>query len=251
MVQLSLSLRGVLRLRLIRSVGIRSKCEIGIKKVNLMSSLKRIANRSLINFGYYFSFIGTHNEISEPNYVSHSKWLGYLEREFNKDGMRVLELGARKVTGAVFRPHFLNAKYVGFDIYNGENVDVVGDAHKLSSYFDADEKFDLIFSTAVFEHLYMPWIVAHEIHKLLKVGGYVFVETHFSYCSHERPWNFFQLSDMGLRALFNNALGFDLVDSGMSNPMRGYISGQADEYLRYSPIKELYCHSDNSLQKET
>ena len=61
--------------------------------------------------------------------------------------------------------HSPAASYVGFDFYPGENVDVVGDAHKLSSYFGHDEKFDLIFSSAVFEHLHMPWIVAQEIQK--------------------------------------------------------------------------------------
>jgi hypothetical protein len=157
--------------------------------------------------------------------------------------MRVLEVGARVVTGSCFRHHFAKAKYIGFDFYADKNVDVVGDAHKLSTYFHENDKFDLIFSTAVFEHLYMPWVVAREMQKLLKVDGLVFVETVFSFSSHERPWNFFQFSDVGLRALFNKALGFELIDSGMSNPMGGYFSGKADEYLRYSPVGELYCHS--------
>jgi hypothetical protein len=46
-----------------------------------------------------------------------------------------------------------------------------------------------------------------------------------------------------LRALFNSALGFDLVDSGMSNPITGYFDRDADPYLRYQPVGELYCHS--------
>lgn len=204
--------------------------------------LKEIA-RTFRNVGQYLSLVGASNEVAEPKLVSHSKWLKYLEERYNRGGMRVLEVGSRAVTGAVFRPHFTNAKYIGFDIYEGPNVDVVGDAHKMSDYFDEGEKFDLIFSSAVFEHLHMPWIVVQEIQKLLKVGGCVFVETHFSFSSHERPSNFFQFSDLGLRALFNDALGFEWIDGGMSNPMRGYFSLRADKYLRYVPIKELYCHS--------
>jgi Methyltransferase domain len=163
--------------------------------------------------------------------------------QFNREGVRVLEIGSRNVTGRSLRHRFAKASYVGFDFYAGENVDVVGDAHKLSSYFESDQKFDLIISSAVFEHLYMPWVVAEEIQKLLKVGGYVFVETHFSYSSHERPWHFFQFSDMGLRALFNQSLGFEVIEVGMSNPISGYFSHRADRYLRYSPVAELYCHS--------
>jgi SAM-dependent methyltransferase len=210
--------------------------------MNVRYALKIMKN-TWLNARIYISSGSTVNEVPEPRIVSHSKWTTYLEREFNKEGMSVLEIGARVVTGSCFRPYFLKAKYIGFDFYPDQNVDVVGDAHKLATYFHEDEKFDLIFSTAVFEHLHMPWVVAQEIHKLLKVGGFVFVETVFSFSSHERPWNFFQFSDVGLRALFNKAMGFELIDSGMSNPMGGYFGGKADAYLRYLPIGELYCHS--------
>jgi hypothetical protein len=54
----------------------------------------------------------------------------------------------------------------------------------------------------------MPWLVAEEMAGMLNVGGFVFVETHFSYSSHERPWHFFQFSDMALRVMFPEARGF-------------------------------------------
>ena len=110
------------------------------------------------------------HEISEPDNVHHGMWETYLSREFNKPGIRILEIGSRVVTGANLRHLFDEAEYIGFDFHDGKNVDVVGDAHKLSSYFSDEEKFDLIFSSAVFEHLHMPWIVAEEIDKVLKVG---------------------------------------------------------------------------------
>jgi SAM-dependent methyltransferase len=203
----------------------------------------RILKNTWLNSRIYLSLDGTYNAVSAPKFVSHSKWVGYLEQEFNKEGMKILEVGARIVTGSCFRQYFSKAEYIGFDFYKDNNVDIQGDAHKLSSYFKDDERFDLIFSTAVFEHLHMPWVVAQEIQKLLKVGGCVFIETVFSYSSHERPWNFFQFSDVGLRALFNRALGFEILDSGMSNPMGGYFKRESDKYLRYMPIAELYCHS--------
>jgi hypothetical protein len=187
--------------------------------------------------------------VSPPKHVSHATWCEFLSGQFNRKGVRILEIGSRNVTGAKIRTYFPDADYVGFDIYPGENVDVVGDAHQLRTYFSEQDKFDLILSSSVFEHLYMPWVVAIEIQKMLKVGGCVFVETHFSFCSHERPWHFFQFSEMGLRALFNDALGFDLLDSGMSNPISGYFASKADSYLRYLPIGELYCHSEVLLRK--
>ena len=83
-----------------------------------------------------------------------------------------------------------------------------------------------------------------EISKLLKVGGIVFVETHFSFSSHERPWHFFQFSDMALRTLFSKALGFECIEAGMSNPMVGRFTTLSDRYLRNRRIAGLYCHSE-------
>ena len=131
--------------------------------------------------------------------INHDNWPKMLKSLCDKEGMEVLEIGSRVVTGKRFDRLFENASYVGFDYYMGENVDVTGDAHRLSSYFD--KKFDLIFSSAVFEHLAMPWQAALEIIKLLKPGGYVFIETHYSFSSHERPWHFFQFSENALDVL--------------------------------------------------
>jgi hypothetical protein len=176
--------------------------------------------------------------------VSHLKWKDYLVAAGNHEGMRVLEVGSREVTGASdARKAFSKAEYVGFDYYAGSNVDVVGDAHRLSSYFGKGEKFDIIFSSACFEHFAMPWRVAAEMAGLLKVGGLVFVETHFSFSSHERPWHFFQFSDMALKVLFPRALGLECIEAGMSNPMVGRFSALADGYLRFRPVTGLYCHS--------
>jgi hypothetical protein len=79
---------------------------------------------------------------------------------------------------------------------------------------------------------------------MLKTGGLLFVETHFSFAAHERPWNFFQFSDMGLRVLFSKALGFECMEAGMSNPIVGRFSALADDDLKYRPIRGLYCHSE-------
>lgn len=184
-------------------------------------------------------------DVQAPKYIGHSEWTDYIYKIGNKAGMRILELGSREVTGqSRARETFSKATYVGFDYYAGNNVDVVGDAHKLSSYFRDDEKFDLIYSSACFEHFAMPWVVATEIAKLLKVGGLVFVETHFSFSAHERPWNFYQFSDMALKTLFSPALGFECIDAGMSNPIVGRFSSLADEYLQYKKVTGLYCHSE-------
>ncbi len=159
--------------------------------------------------------------------------------------LRVLEIGSREVTGpSQARRRFADAEYTGFDFYPGKNVDVVGDVHRLSSYFGEGEQFDMIYSIASFEHFAMPWQVSAEIAKLLRVGGIVFVATHFSYAAHERPWNFFQFSDMGLRVLFPDALGFACLEAGMSAPIVARFSALAAKPLRLQPIRGLYSGSE-------
>jgi len=173
--------------------------------------------------------------------TGHLQWVAYLSERYNKSGMRVLEIGSRVVTGANRRAFFSAAEYIGFDYHPGENVDVVGDAHKLSQYFDG--KFDLIFTSAVFEHFAMPWMVSVEMAKLLKIGGMVYVESVFSFTLHELPWDFFRFSHMGYQSLSPPALGFECIESGYSNPIVGRFSGLADSYLKNLPIRGLYCHS--------
>ena len=75
---------------------------------------------------------------------------------------------------------------------------------------------------------------------LTQVGGIVYVATHFSYAAHERPWNFFQFSDMGLRVLFPECMGFECIAAGMSDPIVGRFSSLAAEWDRYKPIRAVW-----------
>jgi hypothetical protein len=183
------------------------------------------------------------DEVPLTHFLGPKDLLSYLGPTSGKP--RVLEIGSREVTGlSTARQDYADADYVGFDYYPGNNVDVDGDVHRLSSYFQPEEKFDLVFSFASFEHFAMPWVVAVEIAKMMNIGGILYIRTHFSFGAHERPWNFFQFSDMGLRVLFSSALGFQCLEAGMSNPIVGRFSALAEKSLRYQPVWGLYCGSE-------
>ena len=187
--------------------------------------------------------------VSHDDDISHENWADYLSGLYNKPGMKVLEIGSRCVTGTILREKFNKADYVGFDYYPGNNVDVVGDVHQLGKYFD--QKFDLIYSSAVFEHLAMPWIASLEMIKLLKLGGNVFVESHYSFSSHERPWHFFQYSENALNVLFPEIFGIKCKKKGCSNLIKGKFSEESAEYLRGRLVDGLYCHSEFLGEKIT
>ena len=202
----------------------------------LFNCLKNRLNNFILGDKFYLC-----NDVPLAKNIAHDKWQDDLA---NKNHWRVLEIGSREVTGvSSMRKRLFDAEYVGFDFYSGNNVDIIGDVHKLSSYFNG-EKFDLIFTSACFEHFAMPWIASQEIVKLLKVGGYIFVETHYSYSSHERPWHYFQFSENALEVLFNREMGIECLEKGVSNPLIAKFSKYAVKYLRGRKIPGLYCHSE-------
>lgn len=153
---------------------------------------------------------------------------------------RVLEIGSRNKFGMTWK-WFLPTpcQYVGFDIKEGENVDVVGDAHFLSRYFP-ENSFDLIYSFAVFEHLMVPWKVAIEMNRVMAIGAIGFLIAPQAYPLHEQPSDFFRFSDMAWHAIFNRLTGFEVIGAGMSD--RVYVvpvninpvNWRIDEYPAYS-----------------
>jgi len=174
-------------------------------------------------------------------------WLGSM---YNEPSFNVLEIGSRSVcSDSLWKSHFPRCRYTGFDVLQGKNVNVVGDAHRLSDYFEP-RSFDLVISFAVLEHLAMPWVVAEEISKVLKVGGIVAIETHFCFSEHELPWHFFQFNSNALEVLFNRNLGFETLDKGMDNPIVGRFAENACGDLRGAPVRNMYCHSSIISRKE-
>ena len=136
-------------------------------------------------------------------------------REFNQqirnhDGAKVLDLGGRSRSKLDRSTFFPGVNYTVVDILPGENVDVVADAHNLSNHFQSNT-FDYIVSTSVFEHLSMPWKVALEMNRVMKMGGKAMIQTHQSIGMHDLPWDFFRFSDAAWDGIFNPKSGFRIV----------------------------------------
>jgi SAM-dependent methyltransferase len=95
---------------------------------------------------------------------------------------------------------------VCFDIYPGPYTDVVCDGHELPF---ADAQFDIVVSTAVFEHLYNPFQAAREIFRVLKPGGALVGSAAFLEAYHAN--SYFHMSHLGLTEVFKRA-GFGEVE---------------------------------------
>ncbi|MFL6519212.1 MAG: methyltransferase domain-containing protein [Chthoniobacterales bacterium] len=168
---------------------------------------------------------------------------GSLFEEFRTEANRVrgaiLEIGSRQVVkgGECKRSLFPDCRFVGFDYYPDANTDVIGDAHELSKFFAAE--FDAVFSLAVFEHFAMPWVVAAEINKILKVGGLTFHSTHFAFPLHEQPWDFWRYTDQSLRILFSPPLGFEVIGIEFDTPARMHPDTPRAE-LMHLPMEPVW-----------
>jgi SAM-dependent methyltransferase len=156
--------------------------------------------------------------------VSHPTDSAYvrLVQQANRPGARILEIGSR-VVGPLSEPRAGNfpsaARFIGVDIHPGRGVDVVCDAHTLSSVFRPGS-FDYVFSLSVLEHLPAPWLVAVEVNQVLAMGGLVMKSVPFAFPLHETPNDFWRFSDKGLEQLFGPAFGFEVIESGMACEMR-------------------------------
>ncbi|SRR5579883_743662 len=133
---------------------------------------------------------------------------------------RVLELGARRSNPAVSTLHkkdFPHGEWVGTDIQPGLDVDVVADVHRLSRTL-GEEQFDAVISFSTFEHIKYPVLAAHEIMKVLKIGGHLFIQTHFVYHEHAYPNDYYRYTKSGLAALFPPTMNFEVRSTDFVYP---------------------------------
>jgi len=141
-----------------------------------------------------------------------------LESTSNKR-LRILDIGGRARSGVGLKSEWSDCSDVTvLDIIEGQDVDICGDAHEVSDYFEKNS-FDAIISISVFEHLAYPLKVVVESEKVLKEGGYFLLHSHQTIGMHDLPWDFWRFSSSAYRALFCSATGFEVVETLMDGPM--------------------------------
>ena len=114
-------------------------------------------------------------------------------------GSIVIDFGAYSVNGdlrKIFEPDF---KYIGIDQSDGPNVDVV--CNNRSTPFP-DEYADVIVSSSCFEHDDCFWMTFLEMSRILKPGGYIYINAPSAGEYHGHPgdcWRFYKDSWMALQ----------------------------------------------------
>lgn len=135
----------------------------------------------------------------------------------------ILELGtAQSIPGRStmhrnFVPHA--ARFVGSDISAGPDVDLVADVHRLTK-FTGERAYDAIITCSGFEHFKYPHLAAWEIAKTLRVGGAVFIQTHFTFVEHSYPYDYFRFTREAMAGLFGTGNGITVHRTSYEYPCR-------------------------------
>ena len=140
--------------------------------------------------------------------------------------VRVLQVGARAdmtqraernwrhLVDEKFGPR---ARFTGFDIEAGPNVDVVGDicapARTLRSTLGRPP-FDLIVCDRVLEHVKAPWLAAATVTDLLAPEGHLVVTVPWVQAHHAYPDDYWRMSFAAVMMLFEGLEPVSLFYSG-------------------------------------
>lgn len=149
------------------------------------------------------------------NDTSSTSFTTFLTAIADNPPAAILELGTRKWgTDSTHHKHLFptHEHYEMCDFIDGEDVTIVSDAHDLKEF--QNDVFDCVFTASTFEHIQYPWVAAQAIHRVLKPGGFLFVQTHQTFPIHGYPFDYTRWSDAGLRSLFEWA-GFHVRSADM------------------------------------
>ena len=103
----------------------------------------------------------------------------------------VVDFGSYDVNGTL-KPIFNKFKYIGIDMSEGPNVDIVCDSKKTPLN---DNYADIIISSSCFEHDNMFWLTFLEMCRILKNGGLIYINAPSEGFYHGFPgdcWRFYK-----------------------------------------------------------
>jgi cephalosporin hydroxylase len=126
----------------------------------------------------------------------------------NIENKKILDVGSYDVNGTM-KPIFSRGQYIGLDMEEGPNVDVVGVSHDIPF---KDDYFDVVISSSCFEHDDMFWISFQEMCRVLKPGGFMYVQAPQNGPYHGWPgdnWRFYADSWKALEK-WGKKIGFNV-----------------------------------------
>jgi len=114
----------------------------------------------------------------------------------------VLEIGSKDYGNTQpFRGLFPENEYVGVDLEDGKNVDVVQDLTEGVGDLPKNH-FELVICCSILEHVKNPFKVAENISSLTVSGGILFNTTPWIWRFHPYPDDYFRYTPSAIKVLF-------------------------------------------------
>jgi len=145
----------------------------------------------------------------------------------------VLDVGSYDVNGS-YKSLFENPnwKYSGLDIAEGPNVDFIS---KGLYDFGLEKQYDVVISGNCLEHVEAPWKWIHEIEKVTKKGGIVFIITPFSAGEHRYPVDCWRILPDGYRYLLEKEGDFTVLETKLNISKPRYKLRHSKFTNRFAP----------------
>ena len=152
-------------------------------------------------------------EIYSPAYPTLTRIVDCLKKEIEGEFFeKVLDFGCgEKPYFPFFEGKF--KEYIGVDISDSpvqnKSADyTIKQGERLSF---AENSFDFILSTQVFEHLENPQIYANELYRVLKGGKTAFISAAFCWEFHPYPNDYWRITPDAYKALFKNFSSIEII----------------------------------------
>jgi SAM-dependent methyltransferase len=143
-----------------------------------------------------------------------------VNAEFDLQPSRVIDIGSREQkdrSGA--RDLFPLSQYLGVDIKDGPNVDVVADAYNLDHRFHPG-RFDAALCLHLLEHIARPWLVMKQVDYVLADLGLLYVSVPtIGFPVHNHPGDYWRPTEQAVREVIMD--GYEVLSLEHARSPRG------------------------------
>ena len=149
------------------------------------------------------------------NTISYSLMSEFVKEYVGSSGLSVCDVGSLNINGA-FKPLFGEHRYIGVDIVEGPNVDVV--SKDLYHYPFEDGVFDVVISGSTLEHVedIFSWVM--ELARIVKKDGLVCViAPSIHRDKHRHPVDCWRIYPDGMGYLLGKVAGLEVLECRRSN----------------------------------
>jgi len=180
--------------------------------------------------------------------MCHKSCINFGQKNLSVDEIkekRVIDIGSYNVNGSLKKTvkALYPAEYIGVDIEEGPDVDIVCDAENLAKKF-GKESFDVVISTEMLEHVRDWKKVISNIKKICKSEGIILLTTRsYGFDYHAYPYDYWRYEVKDMENIFSDCEILTINDDDEKNGVlvkvkkpENFIEKDLSNYELYSIV---------------